>query len=207
MTLHTALLSFAVVAALLTIIPGLDTAIVLRAALTEGRMHAYVTALGISCGAFIWGIAAAVGASAVLAASETAYTVLKIAGAAYMLWLGISMWRAGGQDDLAVDSPRGHTLRAAWLRGFGTNLLNPKVGIFYLAMIPQFMAIGVPHLVMGLALATVHNLMGLIWFTAIIVAADVARGWLGGSKFGKIVDRVTGTVLVGFGIRLVTNPH
>lgn len=91
MGIEQALLSFAVVAALLTIIPGLDTVLVLRSSISQGRLHGYATALGINAGAMTWGIAAAVGASALLAASETAFTVLKLAGALYLAWLGAGM--------------------------------------------------------------------------------------------------------------------
>lgn len=207
MSLHVAILSFAAVAALLTIVPGLDTAIVLRSAISEGPAHAVLTALGVCSGAFAWGIAAAVGASAVLAASHTAYLVLKLVGAGYMVWLGVSMWRAGSHRPTAAAAPRAPSFRAAWLRGFGTNVLNPKVGIFYLAMIPQFMAAGVPHLLMGVILAAVHNAMALLWFGALIAGADVAKRWLSGPRFARVTDRVTGTVLIGFGIGLVTRPH
>ena len=209
MTLHVAILSFAVVATLLTVIPGMDTAIVLRAAISQGRGHAYATALGVNCGALLWGIAAAVGASAVLAASHTAYTVLKFAGAAYMIWLGVSMlWASRKNAQLAdVEPGRTWSLRAAWLRGFGTNVLNPKVGVFYLAMIPQFMAVGVPPVAMGVLLAMVHNLISLVWFTAMIVAAQAARRAVTGTRFSRIIDRITGTVLITFGVRLVAGSH
>jgi threonine/homoserine/homoserine lactone efflux protein len=90
-----ALLSFAAVAALLTIVPGLDTAMVPRSSIAQGRAHAYATSLGINSGAMAWGAAAAVGASALLIASETAFTVLKLVGAAYMAWLGASLlWKS-----------------------------------------------------------------------------------------------------------------
>ena len=207
MTLQAAILSFAAVAALITIIPGLDSAIVLRSALSDGRGHAYATALGVGSGALVWGVAAAVGASAVLAASEMAYTVLKVAGAAYMVWLGISMlWQSRKGRGLVVgESPRRISRWRSWRRGFATNLLNPKVGVFYLAMIPQFMADGVSPLVMGLILAAVHDLLGMLWFSCIIVVAGRARVLFSGPGFTRVVDRVTGTVLVGLGARLATS--
>lgn len=206
MTLQTAILSFAGVAILITIIPGLDTVIVLRSALSRGRGHAYATALGVSSGALAWGVAAAVGASAVLAASELAFTVLKVAGAAYMVWLGVSMiWSSRSAHGLVVamsEEPRSRW--SSWRRGLMTNLLNPKVGVFYLATIPQFMAVGVSHLAMGLILALVHDLIAMVWFTAVIVLAGRARRLFSGAGFTRVVDRITGTVLVGLGIRLAT---
>lgn len=207
MTLYTAVLSFAAVATLLTIIPGLDTAIVLRAAVSDGRAAAYATALGACSGALAWGIAAAVGASAVLAASETAYTVLKIAGATYMGWLGLLLlWKSRSSHGLVLGRPERPTgTWTAWRRGVASNLLNPKVGVFYLATIPQFMADGVPHLAMGLILAAVHDVIGLVWFTAVIFAAGRAKKLFSGDTFTRVVDRVTGTALVGLGVKLATS--
>ena len=136
MTIGSALLSFALLAGLLTILPGLDTALVLRSALTQSRRHAYATALGIMSGTFAWGAAAAVGAAALLAASELAFTVLKLVGAGYLVYLGVSMIIASFRrhPTVTVDSepkPLG-SLWAAYGRGAFTNLLNPKVGVFYI---------------------------------------------------------------------------
>ena len=94
MTVSQAVLGFAVVAGLLTIIPGIDTALVLRSAISRGRAYAFAAAVGINAGCLVWGVAAAVGASALLAASELAYRILTLAGAAYMVWLGIHLLRA-----------------------------------------------------------------------------------------------------------------
>lgn len=208
MTVDQALLSFAVVAALLTIIPGLDTVLVLRSSISQGRLHGYATALGINAGAMAWGIAAAVGASALLAASETAFTVLKLAGAAYMAWLGATMlWRSFNRRPAAVVSgqqaPAGRGgLLLSWAKGAGTNLLNPKVGIFYIAMIPQFIPDGTSTLLMGIALAGVHNVLGLAWFSLIINGTHLVRGTFQRPGFIRWTDRVTGTALLGFGATL-----
>jgi len=201
-TIAQALGSFAVLAALLTIIPGLDTTLVLRSSLTQSRAHAYSTAFGICSGAFVWGAAAAVGAAALLAASEVAFTVLKLAGAAYLLYLGISMIVASFRHTAVpeTDAPARPTgrLTAAFGRGLLSNILNPKVGVFYIALIPQFIPQGVPPLGMGLLLALVHVVESLIWFSAIIFASQIARRWFTNPKVVRWIDRVTGGVLVGF---------
>ncbi|WP_372698646.1 LysE family translocator [Arthrobacter sp. JSM 101049] len=209
MSIDQALLSFAVVAALLTIIPGLDTVLVLRSSISQGHLHGYATALGINAGAVAWGIAAAVGASALLAASETAFTVLKLAGALYMAWLGATMlWRSFSRTPAAVvrDQPasrRRGGLLVSWAKDAGTNLLNPKVGVFYIAMIPQFIPEGTSTLLMGVALAGVHNLLGLAWFSLIINGTHLVRGTFQRHGFIRWTDRVTGTALIGFGASLV----
>ncbi|MGX1808321.1 LysE family translocator [Nocardia sp. NPDC055321] len=200
-----AMLSFALVAGLLTIVPGLDTALVLRAAVTNGRRHAFATALGIGSGTLVWGAAAAAGVSVLLTASEVAYTALRIAGALYLMWMGLTMIRAGLRRPPMVasdigDMPRG--IFAAWARGLGTNLLNPKVGVFYVAMLPQFLPEGVSPLLMGCLLALLHNVEGMLWFTAIIAAATLARSWLTRESVRRNLDAITGTVVVAFGVKL-----
>ena len=210
-SIESALLSFAVVAALLTIIPGLDTVLVLRASISQGRRHGYATALGVNSGAMIWGIAAAVGASALLAASDTAFTILKLAGALYMAWLGATMlWRSLGRTPPTVlaDQPGARASRGllfSWAKGAGTNLLNPKVGVFYIAMIPQFIPAGTSTLLMGIALAGVHNLLALIWFSLLINGTHLARGTFQKPGFIRWTDRVAGVALLGFGASLAVN--
>ncbi|MGT2463172.1 LysE family translocator [Sinomonas atrocyanea] len=206
MTLTDSLLGFAAIAALITVIPGTDTALVLRYTLSQGRRHAYTAALGMITGAFVWGAAAATGVSALLAVSEVAYDVLRIAGAAYMVWLGIGLWRASlarRDGELPPGALPHHSLeplRKAWAKGLVSNLLNPKYGMFCVAVIPQFLVPGVPPVAMGLMLSVVANAEALIWFLAIVAAAQFFGRWLNGATFRKWIDRVTGTVLGAFGV-------
>ena len=205
MSVGSAVAGFAVVAALLTVVPGLDTALVLRAALTQGRSLAAVTALGISTGALAWGAAAAVGVSALLTASRVAFDVVRIAGATYMAWMGLRLLRsalrkvADDDEELTV-RPGGHW--AAWRTGLLTNLLNPKIGAFYVAVLPQFVPAGVSPLAMGVLLALVHDALGLVWFTLLIAAASTMRGALRRPAARRAVDALTGSALVGFGLKL-----
>jgi len=207
-TIEQALLGFTAVAVLLTIMPGLDSAMVLRSAISQGPRHAVATGLGINTGAFLWGAAAAVGISALLTASDTAYTALKLAGAAYMLWLGGSLlWKSfrRRQAPVEVDGvlpAGGERLMTAWAKGLGTNLLNPKVGVFYIAMIPQFIPEGVSPLLMGLVLAGIHVLLSVVWFGLILTAAHLARTSLQSPRSVKLTDRLTGVALLGFGTSL-----
>ncbi|MDI6098587.1 LysE family translocator [Actinoplanes sp. NEAU-A12] len=206
MDLTDAVLSFAVLGALLTITPGLDTALVLRAAITMGRGPAFATALGVGAGALAWGAAAAVGASALLAASNVGYTVLRVAGAIYMIYLGVRMIRdALRRDRASLEAEAGRVVATFWStfgRGLLTNLLNPKVGAFYLAVLPQFVPEGADPLTTGLLLALVHDVEGLLWFTMIILGARAARGYLARRAVRRTVDAGTGVVLLGFGVRL-----
>ncbi len=203
MSVAGALWGFALVAALLTILPGPDSALVLRAALTQGRSSAIATALGINSGSLVWGAAAGVGAATLLAASEVGFTVLKLAGAAYLVYLGIRMIVASVRGKgLGLPSPAGVPTRSLWAaygRGALTNLLNPKVGVFYIALIPQFIPAGANPLGMGLLLALVHALESVIWFATLIFAAEVARRWLTSPPVVRAIDRITGGILITFG--------
>ncbi|GAB2467325.1 threonine/homoserine/homoserine lactone efflux protein [Conyzicola lurida] len=208
MTVTAALLSFAVVAALLTITPGLDTALVLRSALVQGHRLAIATGIGIISGAFVWGVAASAGLAALLRASEVAFTVLRIVGAAYMIWLGARLIYTRvikRTDAAALASADGALPRGwwgAWSKGLLTNLLNPKVGAFYVAVLPGFIPAGANELVMGVLLAAVHGVETAAWFTLIIFGARGVRRWLERDTVRKWIDGVTGAALVGFGVRL-----
>jgi threonine/homoserine/homoserine lactone efflux protein len=199
-------LSFAAVAGLLTIVPGLDTAMVLRSAAAHGRRHGFATALGVNGGALVWGAGAAVGVSALLTASTIAYTIVRVIGAAYMIWIGARLLlqarRGETESTVSASSPGNASLGRSWRRGFTTNLLNPKIGAFYVAILPQFIPAHGPHLAVGLLLALVHDLEGLIWFSVIILGAHTARRWLERHRVRRGLDGVTGAALIGFGIKL-----
>lgn len=212
MTIASAVIGFAVVAGLLTVVHGLDTALVLRAALTYGRAYAFATAFGVNSGALVWGAGAAAGVSALLTASALAYTGLRLVGAVYMVWLGARLLRAAvagsGNAEQASLAPPTATQQSSvglwhgWRRGFFTTLLNPKMGAFYVAVLPQFLPPGVPPLGMGLLLAFVHDVLGLLWFTALILAASTMRRALHRPAAQRVIDGATGSALVGFGLKL-----
>ena len=191
-----AALAFAAVAALLTITPGADTALVLRAAVGGGPKAAMVAGAGVCLGVLVWGAATAVGLAALVAASPTAYDALRLAGAAYLLWLGIRTWRDAGA--LPEASAGG-----AWFRtGLVTNLLNPKVAVFYVSFLPQFVPDGTPVLPASLLLAGIHAVEGLLWFALIATTTQRLKVVLARERVRRVVGRVTATVLVGFGLRL-----
>jgi threonine/homoserine/homoserine lactone efflux protein len=193
--------SFAAVVALLTLTPGLDTALILRTSVLAGRRPAWGVTLGIQLGTLIWGVLTAAGLSALLAASQPAYDVLRWAGAAYLVWMGLRMLlaKAGAES---VQEQQAVGFRKGFTRGLVTNLLNPKVGAFYVAMLPQFIPAGVPHAAMGLVLAGVHVAEGLVWSVLLIGFASLMSGFLRSPGVRRFLDRLTGVVIVGFGVRL-----
>ncbi|MEV0266703.1 LysE family translocator [Streptomyces sp. NPDC050617] len=212
MAITTALWSFALVVGLLTLTPGLDTALVLRTAALGERRRAWGVVLGIQSGTLLWGALTSLGVTALLAASQVAYQTLRWAGAAYLLWMGARMlwltWRGDGgegdaerQEAAALGDPS-DSLLGGWRRGLLTNALNPKVGVFYVAVLPQFIPATAPHLATGLLLTSVHVVLGLLWSTVLVAFARALRGWLRKPSARRVLDRVTGTVIVGFGVKL-----
>jgi threonine/homoserine/homoserine lactone efflux protein len=204
MTTAQALIAFSVAAGLLTITPGLDTALVLRTAAAEGWRRATAVAVGIGLGCLAWGAAAAFGAGALLVASHAAYAALKWAGAAYLVWLGINLLRrprASFDTGAGEASPAGG-LGAALAKGFWNNLLNPKVGVFYVSFLPQFIPTGASPAAFGLLLASIHVAMGLAWAGGLILATAPIAKALRKPGVVKWLDRVTGGVFVAFGVRI-----
>jgi threonine/homoserine/homoserine lactone efflux protein len=196
--------AFGLVVALLTITPGLDTALVLRSAAVAGQRRAWGAITGIISGTLVWGVLAAVGVAAVLAASATAFTVLKLAGAAYMVWMGVRLIVAAAKGHAALPdaaTPGNTFLAGAW-QGFLTNLLNPKVGAFYVALLPQFIPASAPHVTWGIALAGVHAVLGLVWLGTLAVFAGRIRPWLQRPRVTRGVDAGVGAVITAFGVKL-----
>ncbi|WP_405776403.1 LysE family translocator [Streptomyces sp. NBC_01538] len=204
----TALWSFVLVVGLLTLTPGVDSALILRTAALGSRRRAWGVVLGIQTGTLLWGFLTSLGLTALLTASRLAYETLRWLGVAYLLWLGgrilwHSLRRTGTQvDNSAPQSAAEDDLLQGWRQGTLTNLLNPKMGVFYAAVLPQFIPAGAPHLATGVLLACVHILLGLIWSTALIGFARALRDWFQRPAARRLLDRITGTVLVAFGLRL-----
>lgn len=200
------LLAFAAAAGLLTLTPGVDTALVLRTAATAGPRAGAAAGLGICLGLLGWGLAAAVGLAALLAASPLAFTALKWAGAAYLLYLGVRMLAAPRTAALSAPmAPAGARdagLAAPFRRGLLTNALNPKVGVFYVTFLPQFIPAGIAAPGFSLLLAGLHVLLSLVWF-ALLIALTVPLGRLLARPAVVLgLDRATGCVFIAFGLRL-----
>jgi threonine/homoserine/homoserine lactone efflux protein len=200
------LLGFAVVAGMLTMLPGLDTAQVLRSATLGGPRVAYATLAGILGGVFVWGAAAAVGVGALLEASRFAYDALQFVGAGYLIYTGGRiLWDARRARPI-TDLGSGDDGRAAWLPTFARALVitltNPKVGLFYVAMLAPFLPPEVPPMVGGVLLAGIHNLEALIWYSALIWGANLARQAFARPRVREWMERVSGVALIGFGLRV-----
>ena len=208
MDAYSAIIAFSLAAALLTVTPGLDTALVLRTATVEGSKQAMAAGTGVVAGVLAWGLLASLGLGAMLAVSEIGFRILQYAGAAYLIWLGGRMvWNAVApssrqSDPQALAEAPARRADGWFWRGLMTNLLNPKVGVFYVSFLPQFIPAGVPVVAFSMGLAAIHAAMGLVWFAAITLATRPFSRLLRRPAFTRGVDGLTGTVLIGFGLRL-----
>ncbi|MFJ8960877.1 LysE family translocator [Lentzea sp. NPDC102401] len=193
-----ALLSFSLVALLTVLTPGLDTVMVLRTALLSGRRAAMGVVLGITLGCLGWGVASLAGLTALLRASELAYDVVRWLGAGYLIYLGAkALWNS--REAVSLEDSRPVPGAGASLRvGLLTNLLNPKVGVFYLSLLPQFMPAGQPA--WGAALVAIHLGLGLVWLPILIAVAGRARAFL--LRQQVLLDRLTASVFVALGLKL-----
>jgi len=208
MTVGQALLSFTLAAGLLTITPGLDTALVLRTAAVEGRKQAFLAGVGICFGCLLWGAAASFGLGALLAVSGFAYNVLRIVGAIYLSYLGIKLFirafvRSSSRNTAEPLLQKQEGDGSLWLRrGLLTNLLNPKIGVFYLSFLPQFVPPGVQVWSFSILLASIHAAEGLLWFLLLTNATNFFSSWLKQRRVVMAFDSAMAAVFIGFGLKL-----
>lgn len=193
--LHTLAL-FAGLAVVLTLTPGPATALVVRSALRGGRRAAFLTTLGNSVGVLFWGAASAAGIAALVAASQVAFLVLKVAGALVLIVLGVQSWRRGEAHEARRSTGR------AFRDGVVTSLANPKLAVFFVALFPQFLSGDRSTLSTGLAMASLVVGLDLIWFSTLAVIVTRARRRLSRSSWAQRLERLSGSIMVGLGLRL-----
>lgn len=188
---------------LLTVLPGPDVAVVTRLALSHGPAQAFRGSLGIVCGLLLWGLLTVAGLAALLAASATAYAVVKYGGAAYLVLLGVqAIW----QSRTTPGEPGGSTPAPSDGKGFRigivSNVLNPKIAVFYTGLLPSLVPAGAPTGVTLVGLVLVHCLLSLAWLTLYAAVLQRASGVLQRPTVRQRLDRVTGVVLIAFGVRV-----
>ena len=192
---------FSAAALALIVVPGPAVLYIVAQSIDRGRPAGLVSALGVATGGLVHVTAAAIGLSALLVSSATAFTVVKVAGAAYLIGVGLlTLLRRGEEADGAP--PRARRLRRTYAQGVVVNVLNPKTALFFLAFLPQFVdqdagSVGTQIVVLGLLFVVLAVLSDSLW----ALAAGTASGWLRSSPhFGSVRRYVSGTVFVGLGI-------
>lgn len=193
------LAAFAAVSAIIAVMPGPDSLLVLRSTLCGGRRAGIDTALGAAAGSLGWGLSSAAGLTAILAASAQAFRVVELVGAAYLLYLGLR----GLRESTDPSSPAQREPRDRRARGFRaglvSNILNPKVGLFFLAVMPQFIPAHAAVLPYALAFATIDAVIALGWLTIAACIGHAASRWISRPRTRRALDRLTATVLIGLG--------
>ena len=220
----TALLGFALASTLVILAPGPDSMLVMRNTMRGGRRAGWVTACGTLSGLTIWALAAALGLSALLRVSHVGYDILRFCGAAYLIWLGVTslahfrrkstaepVAQAGGPapivPGLTVPGPTragASRPRRAYLNGLLSNLFNPKISVFFMAFLPAFIPAGASAAEFSLALAIWFIAATGLWLAVVAWLADRSVRWLRRPAVQRWIERVTGIVLIGFGLRLAT---
>jgi RhtB (resistance to homoserine/threonine) family protein len=206
MLLDPQIIAFTVVAAIVTVIPGADMALVARSVLTRGRRAGYITSVGICTGLWVHAVASALGLSAILMASAALFSAVKLAGALYLVVLGVLSLRTAFSsrvnEPAVVTAATARHARLAFVQGLLSNLLNPKVALVYLTLLPQFVRPGDPVLARSLLLAGIHVVIGLVWLIVYAYFLGRLGAVLRQPRVRRALEGLTGAVLIGLGARL-----
>ena len=201
-----ALVSFTLASVLIVLLPGPDSLVVVRGLVRGGRRGGALTAAGVLCGLGVWVSATALGIAALLRASEVGYDVLKVVGACYLLWLGfrsLTSLRRTIEQPAAVEALE--AIRSGFWAGFLTDILNPKVGVFFVSFLPGFIPSDAGSIGwVTLGFGAWYTVLSALYFAALVAVSSTVAGWMSSARIRRRLDAATGLVLVAFGLRLAT---
>lgn len=200
--------AFLIAITILTLTPGVDTALVIKNTTRSGVKDGCVTSFGICAGLFIHAAFSAIGISAILLQSAQLFMVVKWIGALYLIWLGISSLKATfsgvkGLDIKMTDGSRSFSPRRSLREGFLSNVLNPKTAVFYLAFLPQFINPEHSPFLQSLLMAGIHFVIAMVWQSGVAMAVTSAQKLMKSSAMLTWMEGVTGSVLIALGIKLM----
>lgn len=208
----TALTTYLVAITLLTITPGVDTMLVIRNTARGGWRDGALSSLGICSGLFVHALISAVGISVLLLQAAWAFSVLKLAGAGYLVWLGCSSWRKVLRRESFEIINGGGSVKQRPLQvqrslreGFLCNVLNPKAAVFYMAFLPQFINPARSALGQALLLAGMHFIIAMLWQCLLALMVRQLKTWLQRPRVNRLFDGVTGSVMIALGLRVATD--
>jgi len=201
--LDSRVLAFTGIVAIVTLTPGADTMLVVRSAIVRGRRAGLLTVLGVCSGLFVHATLSALGLSVVLVRSARTFEAVKLAGAVYLAFLGVQALRSAVRG-VPVEERPAHPARVhrAFAEGLLTNVLNPKVAIFYLAFLPQFVGPRDPVLAKSILLASIHFVEGMVWLSFVTVFVSRLRTVLAQPRVQRALEGVSGLVFIAFGVKL-----
>jgi threonine/homoserine/homoserine lactone efflux protein len=197
------MLAFAALSAVAAVTPGPDSLLVVQHTLRRGRREGVRVAAGAGAGSLAWGIGSALGLTAILATSAQLYRGVQLAGAGYLVFLGVQRWRAARLPEPAMASTLHPTPGEGFRAGLLSDVLNPKVGLFFLAVMPQFLPQQAPVTLYALTYAAVDSLVAVVWLAAVAWITGNLRSWVRRPGVQLALDRAAGTVLLGLGLRVV----
>ncbi|MEL3961059.1 LysE family translocator [Lysinibacillus endophyticus] len=183
--------------------PGIDTALITKRTISDGRKDGYQMALGITTGSLVHTFAAAFGLSAILMKSAVAFEIVKYVGAIYLIYLGVSSFitrkkKAVSDEEENLDEIK----KSAFKQGLLSNVLNPKVAMFFLTFLPQFVKVGENATKQLVIMGVIYTLLSISWFFIYVFFINYLREWLMSPKVQRVMEKATGLVLIGFGIKL-----
>ncbi|MBO8165490.1 MAG: LysE family translocator [Brevibacillus sp.] len=198
---------FVLMSIVLILTPGPDTALVTKSTLSYGKRGGTATALGVAAGIFVHTLFAALGLSLVLAKSVLLFEIVKYVGAAYLIYLGLTSFRSAKKHEgepihHQVEAGRLSQRGACFWQGVLSNVFNPKVALFFLTFLPQFVQPEGSTLVQFLVMGVTYAVLGTLWMLVYIYLIDYIRGWLQRPSTQRVLESVTGVALVLFGLKL-----
>jgi threonine/homoserine/homoserine lactone efflux protein len=203
--------SFTLASVLIVLLPGPDSLVVVRGLVRHGRRGGVMTGAGVLCGLVVWVAATALGLSALLQASEVGYEVLKVVGACYLVWIGVRSLLAIRTPAADVEAEGDGPMAPApllggsgFVAGFITDLLNPKVGVFFVSFLPAFVPTGYAVGWTTFALGTWYAVLTALYFLGLIALSGTVSTWMRSPRIRRRLDALTGVVILGFGLRLAT---
>ncbi|WP_295811322.1 LysE family translocator [uncultured Nitratireductor sp.] len=200
--------TFTLVAALLVMSPGPNGVLIAKTVPTSGKAAGFANIVGFFAAFYVHGALSILGISIILVQSAQLFFIVKMLGAAYLCYIGLkALWQAwhGLSAPIAVTpAKRRRTLERAALEGFLTNALNPKVSMFYLAAFPQFIPASADATPWAFAMVVIHSLLNVVWFSALVLLFSSMKSLGGSVRMQRWLKAVTGTVFIGFGLKLAT---
>lgn len=196
--------TFLILSLFVVMSPGIDTALITKRTISDGRTDGYKMGLGITAGSLVHTFAAAFGLSAILMQSAAAFEVIKYAGAVYLIYLGLSSFislKRKKNSDIETEV-KSDMKKSAFKQGLLSNVLNPKVAMFFLTFLPQFVKAGENAQQQLIIMGIIYTLLSIFWFFLYVYFINYMREWLMSPKVQRVMDKATGAVLIGFGLKL-----
>jgi RhtB (resistance to homoserine/threonine) family protein len=202
------LFTFLLLSLFVVMSPGIDTALITKRTISDGRKDGYHIALGITTGCLVHTFAAAFGLSAILMQSALAFEIIKYAGAIYLIYLGLTSFIARKKgENCHIEGSKFPQKKSAFKQGLLSNVLNPKVAIFFITFLPQFVTVGTNTTGQLVLMGAIYSVLSIIWFFVYVFFINYLREWLMSPKVQEIMDKATGLVLIGFGLKIALDKH